>query len=139
MKRTITTLMISFLLVSCSGRFEFSPYTVISVENEEQKEVADWFAWLFAAPGGFVPIVLMDDDAADIVLSHDPSLRESHYRLDIDRNKIYISASGAPGFMRAFKTLHKLLPDEIDSMRHIASVKWTVPIMENVERYAFAY
>jgi hypothetical protein len=81
----------------------------------------------------------MDDDAADIVLSHDPSSRESHYRLDIDRNKIYISASSTPGFMLAFKTLRYLLPDEIDSMRHIASVEWTVPIMENVERYAFAY
>ena len=131
--------MISFLLVSCSGRFEFSPYTVISVENEEQKEVADWFAWLFAAPGGFVPIVLMDDDAADIVLSHDPSLRESHYRLDIDRNKIFIAASGTSGFMHAFKTLHNLLPDEIDSVSHIDSIVWTVPVMKSVERYAFAY
>ena len=139
MKRTITTLMISFLLVSCSGRFEFSPYTVISVENEEQKEVADWFAWLFAAPGGFVPIVLMDDDAADIVLSHDSSLRESHYRLDIDRNKIFIAASGTSGFMHAFKTLHNLLPDEIDSVRHIDTIVWTVPVMKSVEKYAFAY
>ena len=138
MKRTITTLMISFLLVSCSGRFEFSPYTVISVENEEQKEVADWFAWLFAAPGGFVPIVLKDDDAADIVLSHDPSLRESHYRLDIDRNKIFIAASGTSGFMHAFKTLHNLLPDEIDSVRHIDTIVWTVPVMKSVEKYAFA-
>ena len=131
--------MISFLLVSCSGRFEFSPYTVISVENEEQKEVADWFAWLFAAPGGFVPIVLMDDDAADIVLSHDPSLRESHYRLDIDRNKIFIAESGTSVFMHAFKTLHNMLPDEIDSVRHIDTIVWTVPVMKSVEKYAFAY
>ena len=129
MKRVVTTLLISFLLVSCSGRFEFSPYTVISVENEEQKEVADWFAWLFAAPGGFVPIVL----------SHDPSLRESHYRLDIDRNKIFIAASGTSGFMHAFKTLHNLLPDEIDSVRHIDTIVWTVPVMKSVEKYAFAY
>lgn len=139
MKRTFAILLISFLLVSCGGRFEFSPYTVISVENEEQKEVADWFAWLFAAPGGFVPIVLMDDDAADIVLSNDPSMNDSHYRLDIGRNKIYIAASGVPGFMRAFQTLRHLLPDEIDSLKHADSVSWTVPVMDSVEKYAFAY
>ena len=130
MKRVVTTLLISSLLVSCSGRFEFSPYTVISVENQEQKEAADWFAWLFAAPGGFVPIVLLQDDAADIVLRHDPSIQESKYRLDIDRDNIYITASGTSGFKLAFQTLRSLLPAEISSTRHADYVAWTVPVMD---------
>ena len=130
MKRVVTTLLISFLLVSCSGRLEFSPYTVISVENQEQKEAADWFAWLFAAPGGFVPIVLLQDDAADIVLRHDSSIQESNYRLDIDRNKIYITASETSGFKLAFQALRSLLPAEISSTRHADYVAWTVPVMD---------
>lgn len=130
MKRVVTTLLISFLLVSCSGRFEFSPYTVISVENQEQKEAADWFAWHFAAPGGFVPIVLLQDDAADIVLRHDSSIQESNYRLDIDRNKIYITASETSGFKLAFQALRSLLPAEISSTRHADYVAWTVPVMD---------
>lgn len=133
MKKTIPILLISFILVSCNGRFEFSPFTVISVENEQQREVADWFAWLFAAPGGFVPMVLSDVSDADVVLRHDPSLDEDHYRLDIDRNNIYIAASGTSGFFHAFMNLRRLLPDEIDMKRHADSVEWIIPVIGSVE------
>ena len=128
MKKITMILMTAAMLISCGRNFEFSPYTVISVENEEQREVADWFAWLFASPGGFVPMVVTDDSSADVILSHDPSLEGDSYRLDIDMNTIKIEASGISGFFYAFQTLRNMLPDEIDSVRHADSVKWTVPL-----------
>ena len=38
-----------------TGVFKFSHDTVISVEDQQQKDVADWFPRLFAPPAGFVP------------------------------------------------------------------------------------
>ena len=127
MKRTITILLISFLFVSCKGRFEFSPYTVISVENEEQREAADWFAWNFAAPGGFVPMVFTNESSADVIVTYDSMLSGSQFRLDVDERKIRITASGAAGFYLAFQALLDLLPVQINSAKHADSVIWTVP------------
>lgn len=121
-------LMAAFLLTSCGESFRFSPYTVISVENEEQKEVADWFAWIFASPGGFVPIVTIDDANPDIIVRHDGSLEDSYYRLDITSASITVEASGKAGYFYAFQALRNMLPDEIDSVRHADSVEWTVPV-----------
>lgn len=119
--------MAACMLIACNRRFEFSPFTVISVENQMQKEVAEWFAWLFAAPGGFVPMVVTDAPSADVILRNDPGMPDASYRLDIDRNTINISASGISGFFCAFRTIRDMLPDEIDSIRHADSVRWTVP------------
>ena len=109
MKKITMILMTAAMLISCGRNFEFSPYTVISVENEEQREVADWFAWLFASPGGFVPMVVTEDSSADVILSHDPSLEGDSYRLDIDMNTIKIEASGISGFFYAFQTLRNMM------------------------------
>lgn len=133
MKKIAIMTMAACMLIACNRRFEFSPYTVISVENQMQKEVADWFAWLFAAPGGFVPMVVTDDPSADVILSNDPGMPDDSYRLDIDRNTINISASGISGFFYAFQTLRNMLPDEIDSIRHADSVRWTVPSVQMSE------
>ena len=130
MKRTFTILLVSFLLASCNSRFEFSPYTVISVENDEQREVADWFAWHFAAPGGFVPMVFTKEASADVIVTYDSLLSDSHFRLDVGTRKIHIVASGSSGLYRAFQTLCNLLPEQINSARHADSVIWTVPTVE---------
>lgn len=123
----------SFLLSSCGEKFIFSPYTVISVENEEQKEVADWFAWLFAAPGGFVPQVTTDDKPADITVRLDTTLAESSYRLDVKAGSISIEASSVSGYFYAFQALRNMLPDEIDSVKHADSVEWVIPVMNRFE------
>lgn len=133
MKKIMIILAASFLMVSCGEDFRFSPYTVISVENEEQREVADWFAWLFAAPGGFVPQVKTDASEADIKVSLDTTLAESAYRLDVKSGKINIEASSFSGYFYAFQALRNMLPDEIDSVRHADSVEWVVPVTRRFE------
>lgn len=133
MKKVMIILMASFLLASCRDDFRFSPYTVISVENDEQKEVADWFAWLFASPGGFVPQVTTGQSSADVVVRQDTTLAESSYRLDVKSGSIVIEASGVAGYFYAFQALRNLLPDEIDSVRHADSVEWVVPVTDRYE------
>ena len=67
------------------GFFSFTPETVISVETEDQKVAADWFAWLFARPAGFVPKVFMNAEDADVVLRCDQTMEPESYRIEVVR------------------------------------------------------
>lgn len=112
------------------GTFVFTPRTVISVEDEQQRETAEWFAWLFAGPAGFVPKVDTDAASPDIIVREDASLPDEAYRIKVTRRRIRIEASSPAGFFYAFQTLRYALPPEFGSLRHADNVVWTVPSMK---------
>ena len=122
-------LMLCVLLASCERDFSFSPQTVISVENSSQKAVAEWFAWLFACPGGFVPIVQVNASDADVLLQTDASIPESSYRIRVMGKKTLIEASSSTGFLYAMLHIRRVLPEDITSIKHADSVRWIVPEM----------
>ena len=66
------------------GAFTFSHETVISVEDRQQKEIAEWFAWLFARPAGFVPKVFMNAEEADVILQCDDAMEPESYIIEVD-------------------------------------------------------
>lgn len=113
-----------------SGRFVFTPETVISVSSGEQKEVAEWFAWLFARPAGFVPKVFLNPESAQVKLLVDPSLPDEAYRLKVCHRSIRIAASSRAGFFYAFQTLRQALPSSINAASHADGMVWSVPVME---------
>ena len=121
--------MLCVLLASCERDFSFSPQTVISVENSSQKAVAEWFAWLFACPGGFVPIVQVNASDADVLLQTDASIPESSYRIRVMGKKTLIEASSSTGFLYAMLHIRRVLPEDITSIKHADSVRWIVPEM----------
>lgn len=116
-------------LCSCSKEFSFSPETVISVEDQQQKAIAEWFAWLFATPGGFVPKVEVDAFGADVLLRKDSSLEGSSYRIKTGGGRTCIEASSAAGFFYALQHVRHALPKDISAVRHADKVKWTLPDM----------
>lgn len=122
-------LMICILAPSCGNTFRFSPNTVISVENKEQEAVAEWFAWLFASPGGFVPKVGEDLFGADVVLREDLALGETAYRIKVTSRKTYVEASSPLGFFYALQFIRQQLPADINSVRHADRVEWKIPVM----------
>ena len=111
------------------GAFTFSHETVISVEDRQQMEVAEWFAWLFAHPAGFVPKVFQDASDADIILRRDDAMMPESYRINAGRTGIVIEASGQAGFFYAFQTLRQSLPEEISASRHADGLVWAIPAM----------
>ena len=121
--------MLCTLLASCERDFSFSPQTVISVENSSQKAVAEWFAWLFACPGGFVPIVQVNASDADVLLQTDASIPESSYRIRVMGKKTLVEASSSTGFLYAMLHIRRVLPEDITSIKHADSVRWIVPEM----------
>lgn len=132
MKKSRTSCIIAMLcimLTSCQKDFSFSPQTVISVESPEQKAVAEWFAWLFASPGGFVPIVKGNAYDADVLLRMDASLPESSYRIKVSGRRTCVEASSSTGFFYALQRLFQSLPADINGIRHADHVEWTIPSM----------
>lgn len=111
------------------GCFTFGPNTIISVEDKAQKEVAEWFSWLFARSAGFVPKVVENPYYADVMLCCDDSLEEEAYEIKVTPGAVRISASSAPGFFYAFQTLRMALPSSIDACTHSDRTEWTVPSM----------
>lgn len=121
------------------GQFEFTPSTVISVENPEQQAVAAYFASLFQAPAGFTPAVEPGAARASVVLSSDSSLPAEAYHLEVSPCKVTIKASSSSGFFYAFQTLRQALPSAIDAPKAAGSVRWCVPSMTVSDSPRFAY
>lgn len=150
-----TAILILFINISCThpevlllpppstqenarGSFEFTPHTVISVEDEAQREVADWFAWLFASPAGFVPMVFVDAENPDVIIRTDAYLPAEAYRIKVTSHRITIEASSPDGVFYAFQTLRFALPSEISRKDFVGSRTWSVPAMkiEDVPGYS---
>ena len=112
--------------------FFFTPETVISVENDDQKAVADWFSWLFAESAGFVPLVHSNIKDADLFLRTNHELGMEAYKLIVTAKAVFIEASSQVGFFYALQTLRFALPAELSSKRYVPNVEWKLPAM-NVE------
>ena len=109
--------------------FVFTPETVISVENDDQKAVADWFSWLFAGPAGFLPQVHSNVKDADMLLRMNSELGIEAYRLTVTARKILVEASSQVGFFYALQTLRFSMPAELSSKRYVPDMEWKVPAM----------
>lgn len=142
-----TAILILFINISCThpdvsllpppsaqeyarGMFEFTPHTVISVEDETQREVADWFAWLFASPAGFVPKVFVGADNPDMIIKTDAALPAEAYRIKVTSHRITIEASSSDGVFYALQTLRFALPSEISRKDYVGRRTWNVPAMK---------
>lgn len=127
------------MLASCGNTFRFSPDTVISVENSGQQAAADWFSWLFARSGGFVPQVVENAFAADMVLREDSSLDHAAYRIKVTGRRACIEASSPLGFFYALQYIRQSLPEDINAPSHADRVEWKIPMMSISDSPLFEY
>lgn len=136
----VTEIIPAPVSVECgTGRFTFSHETRILVLNDEQRELADWFAWLFAKPAGFVPRLVNDKEDADIVFMTDCEMKDEAYRLEVTPRSIVVEASGVPGFFYALQTLRYTLPADIHSSVYVSGVRWSVPAMKVYDEPRFRH
>lgn len=120
------------------GFFQITEQTVISVENEEQEDVASDFADLFTVPAGFTPMVEIGLQNAAISLVTDKALKKEAYRLTVSEDSIRVYASDVKGFFYAFQTLRLLLPSEIEG-RTLANQEWNLPVFHMEDEPRFGY
>lgn len=124
-----------------SGNYRFSEKTVITVENEEQAEVARGFTALFTRSAGFTPNVEVGaTEEGDITFRTDATLKSEAYSLEVSSKQIVIEASDSQGFFYALQTIRQLLPASIESEGGAdKKVKWTIPAVSIKDEPRFGY
>ena len=122
-----------------SGSFAINEDTCISVEDDSQIPVAQWFAGLFESPAGFVPSMSRCNPDAQIRLWDDSSLAPEAYRLYVDDSGIDVYASEPSGFFYALQTVRAALPAQIESDVPSPDVRWEVPLMTVYDTPRFGY
>ena len=123
----------------CNGNFLFTSETVISVDDASLKPTAEWFAWLFARPAGFVPKVVVGKNDADVRLSLVEGMSDEAYMMQVNRHHITIEASDRAGFIYALQTLRLALPSEMSSGRYVENVQWSVHSMKVYDMPRFSH
>ena len=121
------------------GCFTIDSSTSISVADEAQEPVAQWFAGLFRLPAGFDIKVSESNPYADIRFFDDADLPEESYRMYIDERNIDIYASSLSGFFYALQTVRAVLPAGIESDVPSPDLRWEVPSMTVYDAPRFPY
>ena len=94
-----------------------SPENRLTVENEEQAEVARCFSALFTQAAGFTPSVKVGEKKGKISFLTDDALKSEAYHLEITPRQIIVKASDTKGFFYALQTIRQLLPASIEAQR----------------------
>ncbi len=61
------------------------------------------------------------------------------YDLNVQKDKMFISARDEQGFFYAVQTILQLLPGEIESKKRVKGTKWQIPVIAIKDQPAFAY
>jgi hexosaminidase len=115
------------------GSYSFNERTkvIISQGNEELSFIGNYLARKLRTATGF-PLVVMPDNGSDhtghiiIFLKDDPGLGEEGYHLEIQKERIHLSASNPAGLFWGVQTLRQLFPPRIESAI-VQSGPWQIP------------
>lgn len=124
-------------MVKGNGQFTFTERTVIAVENDAQRQVAELFSGLFARTAGFTPQIV-NGTQGEVRLVTDSTLKDEAYHLEVNGKQIVMKAAGPAGFFYAFQTLRQALPAAIDGDER-TTARWSVPAMSVNDAPRFGY
>lgn len=69
----------------------------------------------------------LDSNFISLLLDASMEIEEEGYVLEIDKNKISISAKTAAGIFNGVQTLRQLMPTEIESEKAVKNIDWVIP------------
>ena len=81
------------------------------------KNVADWK----------LEIVASEPASNYIVLTHDDSLQNENYQMEVTSDKIVIRANDQAGYLYGIQSLQQLLPVEFEGNTLVENIHWEVP------------
>lgn len=128
----------------CGGHFLFSESTRVLLRPASQElmpAATYWLSHCFRRAGMELYIIENDpgQDVIELVLDKNLPNPEA-YRLQVDANKIVITASAPAGAFYAFQTLRQLLPPDFESGIHSGNVfKSQVPCVRIDDAPRFPY
>lgn len=120
------------------GGFVLTKNSIIAVPAEEQLEVANVFADLFASASGFTPVVKVAPEG-DVCLQVDENIGEEAYELEVTSERVLLKAADNRGFFYAFQSLRMMLPASIEGCSESAPDKWRIPAVTIQDKPRFSY
>jgi hexosaminidase len=121
--------------------FQFTQNTVISVESNEQQQIAEQFSNLFVKSAGWKPTISTDcsEKSNQILFKTDATLGVEGYLIESSTNRIEIKAGSSAGFFYATQTLRQLLPAQLESSQRQENIDWLIPVISIADSPAFKW
>lgn len=116
-----------------TGSFSITNATVIRIDkNEATKHVASWLNQFLQKVTGFNSAVVSAASRSNTIsLSINPSPDETigneGYTLSVKPNGVVIAANKGAGLFYGIQTLIQMLPKEIESVKQVNNVEWSLP------------
>lgn len=110
------------------GTFEFNEKTQFVISDASQKDVTSVLLDKFKSAAGWTLGVSEQAPKNNFVqFTVDESLDNEAYKLDVNSDRVIISAKGNAGFLYGLETLRQLLPVSIESSSMVSNEFWVIP------------
>lgn len=126
-------------VIEGEGHFEINANTIVSVENKEQRGIAETFFKQFEKVSGWIPEIQQGIDKEGITFRTDNSMDNEAYELQINKTNIEIKATSGAGFFYGLQSLKQLLPASFYSQNLQSNVVWGIPVVTIKDKPAFKW
>ncbi|MDO5977921.1 beta-N-acetylhexosaminidase [Flavivirga spongiicola] len=114
--------------IEADGYFEVKASSIITVENEKQKTIANQFFNQFEKVAGWTPQINIGGQG-DIRISTDKTIKGEGYNLKVTTSNITIKAASKEGFFYALQSLKQLLPVAFYK-NTLQNIRWGIPTVD---------
>lgn len=122
------------------GSFQFDGDTKFVVANDSQNSIASILTDKFKLATGWDLAVSKEVPKTNYVqYVVDENLGKEAYNLDIDSNRILITANSDAGFLYGTESLRQLLPVQIESPNNVSEIQWVVPYLKIEDKPRYQY
>ncbi|RLD48130.1 MAG: beta-N-acetylhexosaminidase [Bacteroidetes bacterium] len=125
------------------GKFVLNENTrIVFPDNEDGCRVAEYFANWIEKPTGIHLKEGNKNNNSNAIVFHivqDDRLGEEGYLLDVQPEKVLVSANGPAGLFYGVQTIFQLLPPQIYSPEKIEGVSWNMPAVSIYDKPRFAW
>ncbi len=125
------------------GKFVLNENTrIVFPDNEDGHRVAEYFANWIEKPTGIHLKEGNKNNNSNAIVFHivqDDRLGEEGYLLDVQPEKVLVSANGPAGLFYGVQTIFQLLPPQIYSPEKIEGVSWNMPAVSIYDKPRFAW
>ncbi len=128
-------------LIRGEGTFRFDANTSLVVGNEDQRKLFGFLRRpVEIAAGLSLKEVTVAPLSNFIQLVNDASMAAEHYRLQVESDRVVITAPDYNGHLYGIQTILQLLPPQIRSRaRAVHTTRWEVPVVEIKDGPRFGY
>ncbi|MEC3907186.1 glycoside hydrolase family 20 protein [Tamlana sp. 2201CG12-4] len=122
------------------GVFEFSEKTKFVVSNEDQREISNALIKKFKKAAGWNLEALNKKIPGNYIrFVENEEFEDEAYKLEVDKDKITITAKGNAGFIYGLESIRQLLPEAIESSEIVSDVEWIIPNVTITDKPRFKW